>query len=99
MFALSQVLSDFERSVYATTDETLFELVVRVKQFASRLQLLADICDICINEFIDIPAQRPSGIDLLNKVYNYLVNYQLSHNVLLRMLIYIFDHCCMLYFR
>ncbi|XP_050527317.1 uncharacterized protein LOC126897623 isoform X2 [Daktulosphaira vitifoliae] len=99
MFTLSQILSDFERSIYAVTDDTLFELVGRLKQFVNQLQILANICDICINEFIDMPTQRPSGVHLLNKVHDYLINYQLSHDVFLRMLIYIFDYCCMLYFR
>ncbi|XP_050430846.1 uncharacterized protein LOC126839533 isoform X2 [Adelges cooleyi] len=99
MFALSRVLADYERTVFAVKDESLLALLGRLSRIVIGLRTLAEICDLNIKDRITISPQKPSAVKLINKVYNYLSNCQLSHSVFVRMLIYILDYCCMIYFR
>lgn len=99
IFSASNILDDYERSIYAVSDESLLSLVNRLSLITPRLQLLANICCIKTRDCIVIPDHVPCGIKLLNKIYGYLLEHRFSSDLFLKMLLYIFESCCLAYFK
>ncbi|XP_060839023.1 gamma-tubulin complex component 6-like isoform X1 [Rhopalosiphum padi] len=99
IFSASNILDDYERSIYAVSNESLLSLVDRISLITPRLQLLANICCLKTQDCIVIPENIPCGIKLLNKIHSYLFEYRFSNDLFLKMLIYIFESCCLAYFK
>ncbi|CAI6367853.1 unnamed protein product [Macrosiphum euphorbiae] len=99
IFSVSNILDDYERSIYAVLNESLLSLVGRLSFITPRLQLLANICSIKTHGCMVIPDRIPCGITLLNKVHDYLFEYRFPNDLFLKMLLYIFESCCLAYFR
>lgn len=99
IFAVSNILLDYERTIYAVSNESLLSLINRLSHITPRLQLLANICCIKTHSYIIIPDHVPCGIQLLNKIHDYLFDYRFPRNLYLKMLLYIFESCVLAYFR
>ncbi|XP_027851276.2 gamma-tubulin complex component 6-like isoform X2 [Aphis gossypii] len=99
IFSASNILDDYERSIYAVSNESLLSLVDRLSLITPRLQLLANICCIKTRDCIVIPDHVPCGIKLLNTIYGYLLERRFSNDLFLKMLLYIFESCCLAYFK
>lgn len=96
---MSNILLDYEQTVYAVSNESLLSLINRLSCIIPRLQLLANICCIKTHGYIAISDHIPCGIKLLNKVHDYLLEYRFPRNLFLKMLLYIFESCSLAYFR
>ncbi|XP_025414024.1 gamma-tubulin complex component 6-like isoform X2 [Sipha flava] len=99
IFAMSNIMNDYEQTIYAVSNESMLSLVGRVSNIIPRLQLLANICGMNNPNCIYIQDHEPSGVHLLNKIHNYLFEYRFSCDLFLRMLLYIFQSCCFAYLR
>jgi len=99
IFSVSNILDDYERSIYAVSNESLLSLVGRLSVITPRLQLLANLCCIKTQGCMVIPDHIPCGIKLLNKLHGYLLEYQFPNDLFLKMLLYIFQSCCLAYFK
>lgn len=99
IFSVSNILDDYERSIYAVSNESLLSLVGRLSVITPRLQLLANICCIKTQDCMVIPDNIPCGIQLLNKIHGYLLEYRFPNDLFLKMLLYIFESCCLAYFK
>lgn len=96
---MSNILNDYERSIYSVSDESLLSLVGRLSLINPHLLLLANICGLETLSFIAVPDHMPCGVELLNKIHGYLFNYRFPRDSFLKMLLYIFESCCLTYFR
>lgn len=96
---MSNILNDYERTIYSVSDESLLSLVGRLSLINPRLLLLANICGLKICGGITVPDHMPCGIELLNKIHGYLFNYRFPRDLFLKILLYIFESCCLTYFR
>lgn len=92
-------MNDYEQTIYAVSNESLLSLMGRVCNITPRLRLLANICGLKNPSCILIQDQKPCGVNLLNKVHEYLFEYQFSRDQFLKMLLYIFESCCLAYLR
>lgn len=99
IFAVSNILDDYERTIYAVSNESLLSLVCRLSLITPRLRLLADICCLKTQGCIVIPDDVPCGINLLNKIHGYLFEYRFPCDLFLKMLLYMFESCCLAYFK
>uniref|UniRef100_A0A2H8TK13 Gamma-tubulin complex component n=1 Tax=Melanaphis sacchari TaxID=742174 RepID=A0A2H8TK13_9HEMI len=99
IFSTTNILDDYERSIYAVSNESLLSLVDRLSFITPRLQLLANICCLKIRDCIVISEHIPCGIQLLNKIHGYLFQCRFSNDMFLKMLLYIFESCCLAYFK
>ncbi|KAE9541644.1 hypothetical protein AGLY_003635 [Aphis glycines] len=87
IFSASNILDDYERSIYAVSNESLLSLVDRLSLITPRLQLLANICCIKTRDCIVIPDHVPCGIKLLNTIYGYLLERRFSNDLFLKILL------------
>lgn len=99
IFAVSNILNDYERTIYSISDESLLSLVDRLLLITPRLLLLTNICGLKKQGCITVPDCMPCGVELLNKLHGYLFNYRFPRDLFLKMLLYIFESCCLTYFR
>lgn len=96
---MSNILNDYERTIYSISDESLLSLVDRLVLITPRLHLLTNICGLKKQGCIAVPDSMPCGVELLNKLHDYLFNYRFPRDLFLKMLLYIFESCCLTYFR
>lgn len=100
IFAVSNIMDDYERTIHAISNESLLSLTKRLSHIIPRLQLLTYICDIKIpscnvNPYDDIPR----GVEILNKIHGYLFEFRFPHDLFLKMLLYMFESCSLAYFK
>lgn len=99
IFSVQNILDDYERTIYAIPDESLLSLVDRLSYITPCLQMLLNVCCSFTYDSSCIPDFIPCGMTLLNKIYEYLCDYRFSRDSFLKMLVYIFQSCCLAYFR
>lgn len=99
IFAISNILDDYERAIYSVPDESLLSLVDRLSYLTPRLKLLSNICGLKLSSGNIPPDNIPCGIKSLNKIHGYLFDYRFSGDLYLKMLLYMFESCCLAYFR
>lgn len=93
-------MDDYERTIHAISNESLLSLVERLSHIIPRLQLLAYICDLKISSYnVNSDDDIPCGVKLLNKIHGCLFEFRFPHYLFLKMLLYMFESCCLAYFK